>query len=163
LEEYAKIYGNNRIYCFWAGLIEDKNYYDSIIAFQHENSMESYCEYLGEVSNIKSILRNTDIVAVCSEMEGFGRVTVESMLAGTIIIGADTGATKEIIRDGENGYLYKNHDVENFVNKLHQIVENQEGALFSAKQGQKSAIEEYSLEHDVEQLIEVYEKCAFRG
>lgn len=163
IAEYAKLYGNNRIYCRWAGLIEDKSYYNSIIAFQHENSMESYCEYLGEVSNIKSILRNTDIVAVCSEMEGFGRVTAESMLAGTIVIGADTGATKEIIKDGENGYLYKSHDVKSFINKLHQIVENQEDALFSAKRGQASAIEEYSLEHDVEQVIEVYEKCAFRG
>lgn len=156
MAKFAKLYGNNRIHCSWAGRIEDQRYYDSIITLQHENSMESYCEYLGEVSNIKSILRNTDIVAVCSEMEGFGRVTVESMLAGTIVIGADTGATKELIKDGENGYLYTNHDIESFVNKLHQIVENQEGALLSAKRGQASAIEEYSLEHDVEQVIELY-------
>lgn len=156
MAEYAKLYGNNRIHCSWAGLIEDKSYYNSIIAFQHENSMESYCEFLGEVSNIKSILWNTDIVAVCSEMEGFGRVTVESMLAGTIVIGADTGATKELIKDGENGYLYKNHNIESFISKLHWIVENQEGARLSAKRGQASAIEEYSLEHDVEQVIELY-------
>lgn len=158
MAKYVKLYGNEKVQCSWAGMIEDQNYYDSIIAFQHENNMKAYCNYLGEVSDMKSVLRDTDIVAMCSEMEGFGRVTVESMLAGTIVIGADTGATKELIQDGENGYLYKSHDVDSFVDRLHTIILSQEKALQAAKRGQVSATEEYSLEHDVEQVIKVYRK-----
>ena len=156
IAKYAKLYGNDKIHCSWAGMIEDKSYYESIVAFQNENSMLEYCDYLGEVSDIRTVLRNTDIVVVCSEMEGFGRVTVESMLAGTIVLGADTGATTELIKNGENGYLYRSHDEVSFTNKLHQILENQEDAMLSAKRGQTSAVEKYSLEHNVEQVIELY-------
>lgn len=158
LAKYVKLYTSEKIHCCWAGMIEDQDYYDSIIALQHEHGMDEYCDYLGEVSDVKKVLQNTDIVAVCSEMEGFGRVTAESMLAGTVVLGADTGATTELIQDGENGFLYKSHDIDSFVIKLHQIVENQENALKAAKLGQIKARQEYSLEHDVKQVGGVYER-----
>lgn len=158
MAKYVKLYGNEKIHCNWAGMIEDKSYYDSIIAFQREKGMEEYCNYLGSVSDMKSVLRDTDIVAVCSEMEGFGRVTVESMLSGTIVIGADTGATKELIKEGENGYLYKHHDVDSFVDKLHNILINQKNALQVAKRGQTSAREEYSMDHEINRITRIYKE-----
>lgn len=158
IEKYVESYGSEKIQCSWAGIVEDQNYYNSIISFQHDHAMESYCTYLGEISNIRKTLKNTNVVAVCSEMEGFGRVTVESMLAGTIVIGADTGATTELIHDGYNGYLYRNHDIDSFVEKLHQIDENQQDALHVAKTGQDRAITEFSLEQDINQVIWTYKE-----
>lgn len=163
IAKYVELYGSEKIYCRWAGIVEDQNYYNSIVSFQHEHAMERYCTYLGEISNIREVLKNTNVVAVCSEMEGFGRVTIESMLAGTIVIGADTGATTEIIQDGKNGYLYKKSDIYSFVRKLHQIAGNQQNALQAARTGQASAKVEYSLEHDAEQVIAVYKQLLHKN
>lgn len=89
-------------------------------------------------------------------MEGFGRATIESKLAGTIFIRADTGATTEFIQDRENGYLYKNHVVDSFLDKLHKIIFNQEKALQAAKRGQLGAGEGYSLNYDINQVVQIY-------
>ena len=43
---------------------------------------------------------------MCSRSEAFGRVTVEAMKFGLPVIGANSGGTRELIRDGWNGLLY---------------------------------------------------------
>ena len=48
-----------------------------------------------------------DIALVASCSEAFGRVTVEAMLAGMLVIGADVAGTSELICDGVNGILYE--------------------------------------------------------
>lgn len=48
---------------------------------------------------------------VCSRNEAFGRVTVEAMKAGAPVIGADSGGTAELIREGVTGYKYPPGDI----------------------------------------------------
>ena len=53
-----------------------------------------------------------------SKFEALGRVAVETMLSGRIPVGADTGATPEIIgTDGTRGLLYKYGDAESLANQ----------------------------------------------
>lgn len=147
-----------RIQCNWCGKAEDQSYFNKINKFISDNNMSSYCNYLGEVTDIKSILAENDIVCVCSAMEGFGRVTAESMIAGNIVLGADTGATTEIIRDNENGFLYKQNDQNDFVNKLSYIINHLDAARKIALVGQKEAIDKYSIETDVNKVIKIYKE-----
>lgn len=42
--------------------------------------------------------------------ETFGRTTVEAMRAGKLVFGRRSGATPEIIKNGENGFLFDNVD-----------------------------------------------------
>lgn len=51
-----------------------------------------------------------------------GRVTVESMLAGIIVVGAASGATTELIMDGETGYLYEPGNCTDLADKIEYIV-----------------------------------------
>ena len=48
----------------------------------------------------------SDIFIMNSKAEGFGRVTVEAMLAGCLVLGRRTGGTLEIIDNAKNGILY---------------------------------------------------------
>lgn len=54
----------------------------------------------------------SDVVLVPSRREAFGRVSVEAMLAGKPVIGARSGGTAEIVRDGETGLLFAPGDVQ---------------------------------------------------
>lgn len=47
-----------------------------------------------------------DVALVCSPCEAFGRFTIEAMKLGKPVVGAAGGATPELVRDGENGFLY---------------------------------------------------------
>ncbi|SER39016.1 Glycosyltransferase involved in cell wall bisynthesis [Butyrivibrio fibrisolvens] len=79
---------------------------------------KNFIKVLGQVNDLRKIREEVDIELVCSRCEAFGRVTVEAMLGGIMVIGTRSGGTVEIIREGENGYLF---DYENS-NQLAEII-----------------------------------------
>jgi glycosyltransferase involved in cell wall biosynthesis len=54
---------------------------------------------------LAGLLRNSHLLVVPSSYEGFGIVYLEGMAFGLPAIGTTSGAAREIINDGENGYL----------------------------------------------------------
>lgn len=105
-----------------AGFIEDKEYFSKCKQFIKDNGLNSRVDYVGEVRNIKKLLKNQDIVCVCSTKEAFGRVIIESMLAKCIVVSADSGAATELIKDGKNGYLYKVSSKADFERKVEKAI-----------------------------------------
>lgn len=91
-----------------------------------EYGIESNVHFLGFQKDLTQIRHNTDIALQCSRLEGMGRVTVESMLAGVIVVGAASGATAELITDGENGYLYEPGNCHALADRIEYIVNHPE-------------------------------------
>ena len=119
---------------------------------------ENAVEYIGEISNIKDLLSRSDIVCVCSKMEGFGRVTVESMLGQCLVIGADTGATREIIRDKRNGLLYREGNIEDFVRKLEDAINCYDKYDECRINGQAYAVSTFTVENNVSEILKIYRR-----
>lgn len=105
-----------------AGSIEDKDYFESVQEYIRKCGMEDCVKYVGEIKDVKELLRSVDISCVCSEMEAFGRVTLESILASCEVLGADTGGTVEIVQDRKCGVLYHAGDLGDFAAKLTRMV-----------------------------------------
>lgn len=146
------------IMCYWAGFIEDEIYYEEINDFIDKNKINDRVIYLGQVSDMSKVLDNMDIVAVCSKKEGFGRVTVESMLSGCAVIGANSGATSELVVDNETGRLYDNGNINDFIQKIETMLSNSEYRQHLAKKGQEWAQENFSLEKNTDNIIEIYNR-----
>lgn len=83
-----------------------------------ELELDTNISFVGFQKNATKYYRWADIVCVCSKAEAFGRITVEAMMAGALIIGAECGATKELIKHGETGLLYKYGDFEDFSEQI---------------------------------------------
>ena len=96
------------------------------------------------------------ISCVCSQREGFGRVTVESMLGKCLVIGANTGATTEIISDRVNGMLYKENNIEDFSASLVEAINNYDYYTNMIENAQREAIQKYSLEADIQKVMKLY-------
>ncbi|MFL5963670.1 MAG: glycosyltransferase family 4 protein [Gaiellaceae bacterium] len=62
-----------------------------------------------------------DVVLVCSRCEAFGRTTVEAMRVGRPVIGADSGATAELVSDGRTGLLYRSGDPDDLAAKIEML------------------------------------------
>lgn len=152
---------NRKIEIIWAGQIEDRSYFEQVQNYIREQKLSKYVTYLGEISDIKSVLKNVDIVCVCSKQEGFGRVTVEAMLSQCIVLGADTGATREIVIDENKGYLYKSGDITDFANKLLFIINNIEDSRKVSFIAQKYAVEEFSIDNNANKILEVYKEVLY--
>lgn len=58
----------------------------------------------------KDFLDILDALVVPSKKEGFGYVIIEAFLKGVPVVGFNTGAISEIIRNGENGLLFYRYE-----------------------------------------------------
>ena len=93
-----------------AGIIQDQDYFDNLIK-PHLN--QSSIQFIGPVDPIQrdALLRQAYVVIHLNTIpERFGLVMAESMAAGVPVIAADLGSCREVIADGETGYLVNSVD-----------------------------------------------------
>jgi glycosyltransferase involved in cell wall biosynthesis len=83
-----------------------------------ERDAAEYIELVPFAENPFPHVARSDVALMCSQDEGFGRVTVEAMKLGKPVIGADSAGTSELIRDGWNGFLYRPGDIDDLARKI---------------------------------------------
>jgi len=87
-----------------------------------EFSLESKIRLLGFQNNPYIYMKQADIFVLSSRFEGLPNVVLEANACGTTVIAFDCpGGTNEIIIDGENGYLAKCQNKNDFIKKLKEI------------------------------------------
>jgi glycosyltransferase involved in cell wall biosynthesis len=79
-----------------------------------ENLKLSNVTILGQQSDVEEIWRNHHALVLPTRVEGMPLVVVEAMLCGRPCIVTDVGGSRELIRDGVNGFLAKAPTVELF-------------------------------------------------
>ena len=93
-----------------AGIIQDQDYFDTLLK-PHLN--DSSIQYIGPVDPVQrdALLEEAYAVIHLNLIpERFGLVMAESMAAGVPVIAMDLGSCREVIADGETGYLVNNVD-----------------------------------------------------
>ena len=68
-------------------------------------------EFLGYKEDVKPYMEKATAFLMASENEGLGRVTIEAMFYGCLVIARHSGGTLEFLKEGFNG-LYFNDDVQ---------------------------------------------------
>lgn len=139
----------------WAGKIEDEDYYHEIVDAIQRCGISDYCSYLGEINNVPNFLDEVGIVCVCSTKEGFGRVTVESMLSSCLVVASNSGANVEIIRDKENGLIFDN-TAQGLADALEWALNHEDVCRRIVVNARNEAKEKYSLDADVEKIKQLY-------
>ena len=65
------------------------------------------------------------MVIIPSVFEGFGLTAIEAMACGTPVIATDVDALRDVIEDGENGFLVPYNDIETLSTKILYLLKNQ--------------------------------------
>ena len=105
--EVAKKAGKNLII---AGIIQDQSYFDTLLK-PHIN--DSSIRFIGPVNPAQrnALLKEASAVLHLNTIpERFGLVMAESMAAGVPVIAMDLGSCREVIADGQTGYLVNDVD-----------------------------------------------------
>lgn len=100
------------------------DYYNKMLSLVEQLQIQKYVHFLGHVANMKELKREMNVEVVASKCEAFGRITVEAMLSGLPLVGANTGCTKELISDNVNGLLYRWGDVDDLSQKIEYVFNN---------------------------------------
>ncbi len=88
------------------------------------HGLQQRVKFYGYAENPTPLIRAADVVLICSRWEAFGRVAVETMLAGKALIGSARGATSELIQHGETGLLYEWGNCIDLADKIQYLYEN---------------------------------------
>lgn len=125
---------------------------------QRELSSIRFMESITDIEKLKRLRSKYDINLMCSSAEALGRVTIEGMLSGALVIGANAGGTPEIISDRETGLLYSLGNVDELVKCVEWAVENPERGREIARNGQIFAMNKFSIELYCEKIYDIYEQ-----
>lgn len=115
-------------------------------------------KFLGHVEDMKAFWAQTDIAIVASKFEAFGRVTVEAMAAGCLVLGADTGGTDELIEEDVTGIKYHQGDSCSLAEKAEYILLHKDEMKKIAATGREYAMQHFTAEKNAQQVKEVYLK-----
>ena len=94
-----------------------------------------------------------------SQNEALGRVTIEAMLAGNIVIGARSGGTLEIIGSKEErGFLYELHNSESLADAMERAMKFEDEKKDELRlTAQKYAESTFNSKSYCEELIKIYD------
>ncbi len=135
------------------GSAEVKSIVASIV---EEGGISDKVRYLGYRQDVHACLRESDISFTCSSSEAFGRTTAEAMLSGNLVIGADTAGTKELLQNGENGWLYRQGDPESLCNAILEAVRDRDMARAKAKAGQQYILRNMTAAINAQRIYDLY-------
>lgn len=86
--------------------------------------LENYIQILPFQDDLASLRRKASYAVTCSQNEALGRVTIEAMLAGNIVIGARSGGTTEIIGENEErGFLYELGNFQSLADVMEKVMD----------------------------------------
>ncbi len=113
-------------------------------------------EWLGYQKDVLSYMNKATALIVASHFEGFGRMTAEACFAGCLVIGRNSGGTREILKE-TSGFLFNdNNELVSSMQMVSSLApkEYQERALYA----QHKAQELYSIDNNIDQTYNFYKE-----
>ncbi|HJU09680.1 MAG TPA: glycosyltransferase family 4 protein [Candidatus Binataceae bacterium] len=86
-------------------------------------------------------------------------VYLEGLAAGTPVIGTDTGGAREVIRNGENGFLLPPGDVDGTASAIRILLSDTAMRTSMGSRGQRLVSENYTWTKCASNYVEVYNSC----
>lgn len=134
-----------------------REYIDELKMRLKELKIEQHVKFWGFQEKPEEISCKADIAVVCSRSEAFGRVTVEAMMEGLLVIGAEDGGTREIIEHNVNGLLYTVGDTRELAQRIEYALTHKASMREIALRGQEMARRQFSASRNAEEIQAVYE------
>ncbi len=137
------------------GKIVNEAYFEELKKLIHESGMNDYVKFNGYADNVFELFGRYHALIMCSRQEAFGRVTLEALMAGLPVIGADSGGTKELIDDGVNGLYYKSGNAEDLCLKMISLFNNYKE--FDATEIRNNIMNRFNKDNTFRQLLELFQ------
>lgn len=127
-----------------------------LLKYVKDNGLETLVEFCGYREDVRNLLDTMDIGVICSKSEGFGLVTCEYMESSMPVVGADSGATPELVEDGYNGYLYPLGHSDMLADRLCQLITDREERIRMGNNAYKKVFRDFSLKKNTDEMYKIF-------
>lgn len=113
--------------------------------------------FLGNISNVKELLANSDIFAMSSSWEGLPISLLEATAAGLPSIVTNVGGCSEIIHSCQSGVVVDEPTPQEYAHALRSLIESQESRNFYGENASRYSIK-YSIQHSAYRHLSLYDQ-----
>lgn len=120
-----------------------------------EFGVDDNIEFLGYRTDINNLLMLSDVAVASSRREGMPVNVMEAMATGLPLIVTDVRGHRDLVIDGENGYVVGLNDVKGFAKSIQKLYEDNELRCKFGKKGLE-LVQKYSLENVLKEMKLIY-------
>ena len=120
-----------------------------------EDNKNPNIKYLGISSDVRNEIKNVDCVVNPSYHEGMSNVLLESAAMGKPLLASNIPGCKEIIEDGQNGFLFKSQSTDSLKNVIIKFIKlNQEEREVMGRKSRNKIKKEFDRQIVVDSYLE---------
>ena len=108
------------------------------------------------IFDIATFNKGMDIICLTSDNEGTPVSLIEAQASGLPVISTDVGGVRDIVLDGESGFITKLGDIETYVEKLRLLVENEKLRVKFAAKGRDFVTSRFNYERLAKDISAYY-------
>ncbi|MEA4919541.1 MAG: polysaccharide pyruvyl transferase CsaB [Clostridiaceae bacterium] len=129
---------------------------DKLIALSKELGLEGSVSFMGWLKDVPTFFAACDIDVLSSISESFPYSILEGIREGCAVITSDVGGMRDLIDNGESGYIFTPGDYKTFASYIIDLAKNAEKRSSFAKKLYEKASSKYSLESMAETQEHIY-------
>jgi len=152
LERVIKAMPNTHFY--WAG---DGQYKEKILDALDKFENFHWLGSLEYPDKVRDYLSEIDIYAIITGMDTTPLSLKEAQLMERPVIATNVGGNSEIMIDGETGFLVKEGDSDDIIEKISSLEKDNSLAISMGKKGREFIQKEYSLNASAENFLKIIE------
>lgn len=121
------------------------------------NDLPANCHFIGNIPNAGAYCRFADVFCLPSDYEGLPMVILEAMSFGKPVVASDVGGIKEIVLNGENGYVLEN-DAELFAGKVQSILSDEDVIASMCSRSEEIFKDKLTIDKMVDGYFQIYSR-----
>jgi glycosyltransferase involved in cell wall biosynthesis len=141
---------------FWiAGDFLDTPYAQDLRNLPHRLGIDKQVTFIGKTETPLELIRHCEIGVLTSETEGLSNAIMEYMACGLPVVCSDAGGNPELVRHGENGYLFSAGDTIQLTTHLIDLCLNPDKRAAMGQAGRQRAAD-FSVGAIVDSYVQLY-------
>ena len=104
---------------------------------------------------MRKFLGTIDVYALITGMDLAPLTLKEAQLMEKPVIATDVGGDKEMMKDGETGFLVREGNAQDIVDKINEFLKNKEISKTMGMNGAKFVKEEFNWEHVAKNFLKI--------
>lgn len=114
--------------------------------------------FIGRCNQVAELLLASDVCVLSSKAEGFSNAILEYLGAGRPVVATDVGGAREVIVEGESGYLVASGDDQAMATRIIDLLNDSQKANAMGKRGRGIVEQKFSSLVQLERTEELYRR-----